>query len=116
MLASITRYVEKNLKLKVNDQKSKVVPIKEYFRKQVINYFKDTDRITDKIARNLLSWKHSGFNIHNSIRIMGHDNKAREALAQYIARCPISLKKNIYEPVKSMAILKQSTTLTLRRT
>ena len=31
--------------------------MKECFRKLVINHFRDTDRITDKIARNLLSWK-----------------------------------------------------------
>ncbi len=67
--------------------------MKECFRQLVVNHFKNTDRITEKRARNLLSWKHSGFNIDNSIRIMGYDNKARESLAQYIARCPISLKK-----------------------
>ena len=72
----------------------------------MVNHFKDTYRITCKIARNLLSWKHSGFNINNSIRIMGHDNKAREALAQYIAWCPLSLKKIIYEPVKGKVIFK----------
>ena len=62
--------------------------MKEYFRRLVVNHFKDTDRITDKIARNLLSWKHSGFNINNSIRIMAKDNKAREALAKVICIVP----------------------------
>ncbi len=80
--------------------------MKECFRRLVINHFKDTGRITEKVARNLLSWKHSGFNIDNSIRIMSFDNKAREAIAQYIARCPISLKKIIYEPVKGKVIFK----------
>ncbi len=63
---------------------------KECFRQLVINHFKDTGRITDyytlfgyKIANNLISLKHSGFNINNSIRIMANNNKAREALAQY---------------------------------
>ena len=72
----------------------------------VINHFKDTGRITDKIASNLLSLKHSGFNINNSIRIMGHDNKSREALAQYITRCPVSLKKISYESAKNRVIFK----------
>lgn len=80
--------------------------MKEYFRKLVVNHFKNTGRITDKRARNLLPWKHSGFNIDNSVRIMGHDKKAREALAQYIARCPISLKKIIYESFKGKVIFK----------
>ena len=78
--------------------------MKEFFRKLVINHFRDTDRIPDKIARNLLSWQHSGFDIDNSIRIMSHDQKARESLAQYIARCPISLKKIIYESFNGRVI------------
>ena len=80
--------------------------MKEYFRHLVIKYFKDTGLLSEKMARNLLSWKHSGFNINNSIRIMGNDNKAREALAQYIARCPISLNKIIYESFKGKVIFK----------
>ena len=80
--------------------------MKECFRQLVVNHFKNTGRITDKRARNLLSWRHSGFNIDNSIRILGYDNKARESLAQYIARCPISLKKIIYESFKGKVIFK----------
>ena len=80
--------------------------MKECFRQLVTNHFKNTDRITEKAAKNLLSWKHSGFNINNSIRIMSHDNKAREALAQYIARCPVSLKKIFYESDKDRVIFK----------
>ena len=80
--------------------------MKECFRQLVVNHFKNRGLLAEKMARNLLSWKHSGFNIDNSIRIMGHDDKARESLAQYIARCPISLKKIIYEPFKDKVIFK----------
>ncbi|MBN2442405.1 MAG: hypothetical protein JXJ04_13710 [Spirochaetales bacterium] len=41
-------------------------------------------------ARNLLSWKNSGLSIDNSVRLFSSNYKAKEALAQYIARCPIS--------------------------
>ncbi|HOS45638.1 MAG TPA: transposase [Paludibacter sp.] len=58
------------------------------------------------LAKNLLSWKHSGFSIDNSIRVATSDNKAREAIAQYMARCPISLNKIIYEPFKGKVIFK----------
>jgi hypothetical protein len=34
------------------------------------------------------------------------DNKAREALGQYIARCPVSLQKLLYEPYKGNVIFK----------
>ena len=52
--------------------------------------------INQKFAKNLLSWKNSGFSIDNSVRICISDNNARESLAQYIARCPISLEKIKY--------------------
>ena len=80
--------------------------MKECFRRLVVDHFKDSGLLAEKMAQNLLSWKHSGFNINNSIRLMGHDNKARESLAQYIARCPISLKKIIYESFKGKVIFK----------
>ncbi|MDY6935256.1 MAG: hypothetical protein SVZ03_13665 [Spirochaetota bacterium] len=69
--------------------------MKERFRRLVNNYLKNTGLLSEKMAQTFLSWKHSGFNIDNSIRIMGHDNRARESLAQYIAICPISLKNHL---------------------
>ncbi|TVQ37628.1 MAG: hypothetical protein EA384_11385 [Spirochaetaceae bacterium] len=50
----------------------------------------------------LLSWKHSGFSIDNSVRIL--DQSAQESLAAYIARPPISLKKIRYEPFKGKVL------------
>src|SRR6056297_303259 len=58
--------------------------------------------LNEDFARNLLSWKHSGFSIDNSIRIL--DESAQESLAEYIARPPISLKKIRYEPFKGMVL------------
>jgi len=82
------------------------IPIKnikhmtEYFRKRIIQYFLKTERINQDLARNLLSWKHSGFSIDNSVMLYPHDDKAKEALAQYMARYSVSLKKLVYEPIK----------------
>jgi hypothetical protein len=50
--------------------------------------------------------KNSGFSIDNSVRIYGKDYKAKEALAQYIARCPISLEKIKYEPFHGKVLFK----------
>ena len=88
--------------------------MKECFRKLVIKYFEDAKLLSPELAKNLLSWKHSGFNIDNSIRITASDNEAREAIAQYtstslstgMARCPVSLNKIIYEPFKGKVIFK----------
>ena len=80
--------------------------MKECFRKLVIKYFEDNKLLSSELAKNLLSWKHSGFSIDNSVRIAASDNNARESLAQYMARCPVSLEKIIYEPVKGKVIFK----------
>jgi hypothetical protein len=80
--------------------------MKECFRKLVIKYFEDNRLVSSDLAKNLLSWKHSGFSIDNSVRIAASDNKAREAIAQYMARCPVFLNKVIYEPFKGKVIFK----------
>lgn len=69
----------------------------EYFRRSVLRFFTEKKLLREQFARNLLSWKHSGFSIDNSVRIL--DERSRENLAQYLARPPISLKKIHYEVV-----------------
>jgi hypothetical protein len=78
----------------------------ELFRRKVIKYFEDNKLINSDFAQNLLSWRNSGFSIDNSIRLYGSDNKARESLSQYIARCPISLEKLKYESFHSKVLFK----------
>jgi hypothetical protein len=66
-----------------------------------------------------LCWKHSGFSVDNSVRLDGGDHKARQALAQYIARAPLSLQKLTYDAPGGKILyhtsynpwLKQNTTL-----
>ncbi len=41
----------------------------EYFRQRIIRYFLKTERINKSMAHNLLSWKHSGFSIDNSVEM-----------------------------------------------
>ena len=88
----------------------------EVFRRRVIQLLVDRELLNEDCARNLLSWKHSGFSIDNSVRIL--DECSRENLAQYIARPPrmhgragsaasdqpISLKKIRYEPFKGRVL------------
>ena len=40
--------------------------MKELFRRLVIKYFVDSKLLSQELANNLLSWKHSGFSIDNS--------------------------------------------------
>jgi len=53
-------------------------------------------KISRELVDKLLSWKNSGFNIHNQVRIQSHDSHGRESLAQYILRSPFSQQKMTY--------------------
>lgn len=74
----------------------------EVFRRRVIKLLVERGMLNEQFARNLLSWRHSGFSIDNSVRIL--DESARGSLAEYIARPPISLKKIRYEPFKGRVL------------
>jgi hypothetical protein len=65
----------------------------EYFRRVVIKFFLKKELINAHLATSLINWKHSGFSVDHSIRVPAFSIRAREALSQYIARPPLSLKK-----------------------
>jgi hypothetical protein len=65
----------------------------EYFRRLVIRLFLKKELINAHLATSLINWRHSGFSVDHSIRIPAFSIRAREALSQYIARPPLSLKK-----------------------
>jgi hypothetical protein len=71
----------------------------EYFRRLIIKFFLNKQLINATLATSLINWKHSGFSIDHSIRIPAFSIKAREALSQYIARPPISLKKLVFQQI-----------------
>ena len=79
---------------------------RELFRRKVIKYYEENKLINSDFAKNLLSWKNSGFSIDNSVRIFGSDEKARESLAQYIARAQVSLEKLKYESFHGKVLFK----------
>jgi len=73
--------------------------------KALRRYFRHDRRLfADVFAENLLSWRHPGFSIDNSVRVI--DAQTQESLAQYISCPPISLKKIRYEPLKGRVRLR----------
>jgi predicted RNA-binding Zn-ribbon protein involved in translation (DUF1610 family) len=69
--------------------------LKESWRVRVAEFFVRQKLINSEFAKNMLSWKHSGFSIESGTRI--YNDKARESLSQYIVRAPVSLKKLSYD-------------------
>jgi hypothetical protein len=60
------------------------VSLTETFRRRVIKLFVDKELLNKDFAKQLLTWKNSGFSIDNSIFLFPYDDKAREGLCQYI--------------------------------
>jgi len=74
----------------------------EVFRRRVVWLLVEKELLDEDFAIKLLGWKHSGFSIDNSVRIL--DREAQTNLAEYISRPPISLKKIRYEPFKGRVL------------
>ena len=79
-----------------------LLPNCEVFRRRVIWLLVEKELLAEEFAIKLLGWKHSGFSIDNSVRIL--DREAQTNLAEYISRPPISLKKIHYEPFKGRVL------------
>jgi len=53
-------------------------------------------KITQELVDMLMSWRHSGFNVHCGQRIQPGDEKAMENLARYIIRASFSQERMTY--------------------
>jgi hypothetical protein len=67
------------------------------------------------VIRKLLGWRHSGFSLHNAVRIGPHDAEGRWAVAEYILRSPFSLEKLRYHATTSTVIYHSKMHPTLKR-
>jgi phage pi2 protein 07 len=71
-----------------------------------VKYFVYKGLLESSFARKLLSWKHSGFSVDNSMKIPATSKNARINLSQYIIRHPVSLQKILYVRSKGTVIYK----------
>jgi hypothetical protein len=44
-------------------------PLEEIFRASLFKMLKDEEKITDELINKLMSWRHSGFGVHNGVRV-----------------------------------------------
>jgi hypothetical protein len=71
-------------------------PLEEIFRANVFKMLKEEGKIGDDLINKLMSWRHSGFSVHNGVRVRRDDDGGREALAEYIIRNTFSVEKLTY--------------------
>ena len=60
--------------------------------------------IGERLSASMLAWRHSGFSVHNGVRVRARDAEGRKKLAQYMLRAPFSLEKMIYLPETGMVM------------
>jgi hypothetical protein len=68
------------------------------FRHKVFKFLKNQGLLSDERIELLLSWKHTGFSINNSVTIYPSDELGLERLARYLIRVPVSLQRLHYLP------------------
>ena len=62
---------------------------------------KKEGKITDAVIENMLSWRHSGFNVYVGNRIFSDDKAGLGNLARYIIRACFSQERMIYIPAEA---------------
>ena len=71
--------------------------------------------IGERLAAGLLAWRHSGFSVHNAVRVRAGDLEGRKKLAHYTLRAPLSLEKMTYDAGKGMVIYRSHMHKSLKR-
>jgi hypothetical protein len=89
--------------------------LEHLFRQRVLRLLLRERRIDEVVIRKLLGWRHSGFSLHNAVRIGPHDAEGRRAVAEYILRSPFSLEKLRYQATTGTIIYQSKMHPTLKR-
>jgi hypothetical protein len=85
------------------------------FRHQVLKMLLREGKIDDALIKKLSSWPHSGFSVHNQVRIGGQDQAGRRRLAEYILRSPFSQEKLHYQSKTQTVIYRSKMHPVLKR-
>jgi hypothetical protein len=68
------------------------------FRHKTFQLLKTQGLISDERIELLLSWRHTGFSVDNSVTVYPSDEQGLERLARYMIRSPVSLQRLHYLP------------------
>ena len=67
------------------------------FRHKVMRMLQGEGLLSEERSELLLSWRHTGFSVHNRVRVEPEDQPAVERLTRYIMRPPISLERMAWD-------------------
>jgi hypothetical protein len=74
------------------------------FRHKILKMLKKHGLLSDERINLLLSWKHTGFSIDNSVTVYPSDEQGLERLARYLIRSPVSLQRLHYLPAMNRVL------------
>ena len=74
------------------------------FRHKVLRLLRDKDLITQERIDLLLSWKNSGFGVHNHTTVYPHDTEGLHKLAWYLMRAPVNLSRLCCHPESELIL------------
>ena len=75
----------------------------------------DHRAIGERLSASMLAWRHSGFSVHNGVRVRASDAEGRKRLAQYMLRARFSLEKMTYLPDTGMVMYRSHMRKGLKR-
>ncbi len=84
-------------------------------RHEVLALLVRREAILPPLAVQMLAWRHSGFSVHNQVRVAAGDAKGRKSLAGYMLRAPFSLEKTTYDAARGTVIYRSKLHSTLKR-
>jgi hypothetical protein len=68
-------------------------PFLRLWERKVTEFLLSEGRITEQAIRQMRAWRASGFSVDMSVRLEAGDTRGLERLAQYMVRCPFSMKR-----------------------
>jgi len=75
-----------------------------FFRHKVLHLLRDRELISQERIDLLLSWRHSGFNVHNRTTVYPSDTEGIHKLACYLMRAPVNLSRLRYHPDSGLVL------------
>ena len=89
--------------------------LEQGFRCEVLKLLVGEHAIGERLSASMLAWRHSGFSVHNRVRVRAGDAEGRKKLAQYMLRAPFSLEKMNYFPDTGMVMVRSHLHKSLKR-
>jgi len=87
----------------------------ERLRRAVLSLLVRREAILPALSSQMLGWRHSGFSVHNRVRVAAGDAEGRQSLAGYMLRAPFSLEKMTYDAASGAVIYRSRLHATLKR-